>query len=101
MTSADSTTLPAIAFLGAGSMARAVLAGLLKPSVTVEGGIRTTNRTAAKADEMKGTEGVTAYATEVDPEANLKAVAGARIIVVAVKPNMVPDLLTEIADSLE
>ena len=101
MTSADSTTLPAIAFLGAGSMARAVLAGLLKPSVTVEGGIRTTNRTAAKADEMAGAEGVTAYATEIDPEANLKAVAGAHIVVVAVKPAMVPALLTEIADALE
>jgi len=101
MTSADTTTLPAIAFLGAGSMARAVLAGLLKPSVTVEGGIRTTNRTPAKAHEMAGTEGVTAYATEVDPEANLKAVTGARIVVVAVKPPMVPALLTEIADSLE
>ncbi|SDK58438.1 pyrroline-5-carboxylate reductase [Cryobacterium psychrotolerans] len=101
MTSADSTTLPAIAFLGAGSMARAVLAGLLKPSVNVEGGIRATNRSTAKADELAGTEGVTAWATEVDPEANLKAVAGARIVVVAVKPAMVPGLLTEIAGSLE
>ena len=82
-------------------MARAVLAGLLKPSVSVEGGIRTTNRTAAKADEMAGTEGVTAYATENDPEANLRAVTGARIVVVAVKPVMVPALLTEIADALE
>ena len=101
MTSADSTTLPAIAFLGAGSMARAVLAGLLKPSVSVEGGIRTTNRTAAKANEMADTEGVTAYATEIDPDANLKAVAGAHIVVVAVKPAMVPALLAEIADALE
>jgi pyrroline-5-carboxylate reductase len=101
MTSPDSTTLPAIAFLGAGSMARAVLAGLLKPSVTVEGGIRATNRTTAKADELGGVEGVTAFATEVDPDANLKAVAGARIVVVAVKPGMVPGLLTEIAGSLE
>jgi len=101
MTSPDSTTLPAIAFLGAGSMARAVLAGLLKPSVTVQGGIRATNRTTAKADELAGTEGVTAWSTDVDPEANLKAVAGARIVVVAVKPAMVPDLLTEIAGSLE
>lgn len=82
-------------------MARAVLAGLLKPSVNVEGGIRATNRSTAKADELAGTEGVTAWATEVDPEANLKAVAGARIVVVAVKPAMVPGLLTEIAGSLE
>jgi pyrroline-5-carboxylate reductase len=101
MTSTASTTLPTIAFLGAGSMARAVLTGLLKPSVTVEGGIRATNRSVAKAGELAGIDGVTAWATDVDPEANRTAVAGARIVIVAVKPAMVPALLAEIADSLE
>ena len=101
MTSTAPVTLPAIAFLGAGSMARAVLAGLLKPAVTVTGGIRTTNRSAAKAAELAGTDGVTAWATETDPNANRLAVAGAGIVIVAVKPAMVPDLLAEIADSLE
>ncbi|HSP76203.1 MAG TPA: pyrroline-5-carboxylate reductase [Cryobacterium sp.] len=101
MTSTASTTLPAIAFLGAGSMARAVLTGLLSPTVTVEGGIRATNRSQAKADELAGTPGVTAWATADEPAANLKAIAGARIVIVAVKPAMVPDLLAEIADSLE
>lgn len=101
MTSTAPVTLPAIAFLGAGSMARAVLAGLLKPTVTVAGGIRTTNRTAAKAAELADTEGVTAWATETEPDANRLAVAGAGIVIVAVKPKMVPDLLAEIADSLE
>lgn len=101
MTSTASTTLPAIAFLGAGSMARAVLTGLLNPTVTVEGGIRATNRSTAKADELAETPGVTAWATADEPAANLKAIAGARIVIVAVKPAMVPDLLAEIADSLE
>ncbi|QYF73524.1 pyrroline-5-carboxylate reductase [Cryobacterium sp. PAMC25264] len=101
MTSTAPVTLPAIAFLGAGSMARAVLAGLLKPTVTVTGGIRTTNRSAAKAAELAGTAGVTAWATETEPDANRLAVAGAGIVIVAVKPAMVPDLLAEIADSLE
>jgi pyrroline-5-carboxylate reductase len=101
MTSTAPVTLPAIAFLGAGSMARAVLAGLLKPTVTVTGGIRTTNRSAAKAAELADTDGVTAYATESDADANRLAVAGAGIVIVAVKPAMVPDLLAEIADSLE
>jgi len=101
MTSTAPVTLPAIAFLGAGSMARAVLAGLLKPAVTVTGGIRTTNRSAAKAAELAGTDGVTAWATESEPNANRLAVAGAGIVIVAVKPAMVPDLLAEIADSLE
>jgi len=101
MTSTASTELPTIAFLGAGSMARAVLTGLLQPGVTVEGGIRATNRSAAKAAELRAIEGVTAWATADDPEANLTAVAGARIVIVAVKPAMVADLLAEIADSLE
>ncbi|TFD83749.1 pyrroline-5-carboxylate reductase [Cryobacterium lactosi] len=101
MTSTAPVTLPAIAFLGAGSMARAVLAGLLKPTVTVTGGIRTTNRSAAKAAELAGTDGVTAWATDTEPNANRLAVAGAGIVIVAVKPAMVPDLLAEIADSLE
>ncbi|WP_130176991.1 pyrroline-5-carboxylate reductase [Cryobacterium sp. SO1] len=101
MTSTAPVTLPAIAFLGAGSMARAVLAGLLKPTVTVTGGIRTTNRSAAKAAELAGTAGVTAWATDAEPNANRLAVAGAGIVIVAVKPAMVPALLAEIADSLE
>jgi pyrroline-5-carboxylate reductase len=93
--------LPAIAFLGAGSMARAIIAGLLKPGVVVDGGIRTTNRSAAKAAELAGLDGVTAYATETDAAANLAAVTGAKLLVVAVKPAMVPDLLREIAGDLE
>ncbi|TFD46500.1 pyrroline-5-carboxylate reductase [Cryobacterium frigoriphilum] len=101
MTSSTTVTLPTIAFLGAGSMARAVLAGLLKPGVEVTGGIRTTNRSSERAAELAGTEGVTAFATDTDADANLQAIAGAQIVVVAVKPYMVPDLLAEIADHLE
>ena len=101
MTRADPVRLPAIAFLGAGSMARAIIAGLLQPGIVVDGGIRTTNRTGEKAAELAGLEGVTAYATETDVAANRAAVAGASLVVVAVKPAMVPDLLREIADSLE
>ena len=101
MNAAAPVRLPAIAFLGAGSMARAIIAGLLQPGVVVDGGIRTTNRTAEKAAELAGLEGVTAYATETDAAANLAAVSGAKLVVVAVKPAMVPDLLREIAGDLE
>jgi pyrroline-5-carboxylate reductase len=100
MTTTAPVTLPAIAFLGAGSMAKAVLAGLLKPGVIVEGGIRTTNRSVAKAAELADTDGVTAWATETEPDANKLAVTGAGIVIVAVKPPMVPDLLRDISDSL-
>lgn len=95
------THLPAITFLGAGSMAGAIIEGLLKPEVEVAGGIRTTNRSAAKAAQFADRPGVAAFATENDPEANRAAVRGAAIVVVAVKPAMVPDLLAEIADALE
>nr|WP_279587646.1 pyrroline-5-carboxylate reductase [Lysinibacter cavernae] len=93
--------MPTIAILGLGSMGGAILSGLRQPSVTVAGGIRVTNRSAANAAVFDDADDVTAYATETDPEANLKAVAGARVVLVAVKPWMVTDLLAEIKDALE
>ena len=95
------TVLPSIALLGAGSMGRAILSGLLAPTVHVDGGIRVTNRSAVRAAELAGTPGVTAYATDDDPEANRRAVTGAAVVLVAVKPAMVPALLDEIAEALE
>ena len=84
-------TLPAIAILGAGSMGGAILSGLVKPTVTVEGGIRVTNRSETKASALRAAApaeaAVVSYATETDPHANLAAVTGARIVVLAVKPD--------------
>ena len=96
----STTVLPAIAILGAGSMGRAILSGLLAPTVQVSGGIRVTNRSAARAAEFDDVEGVVAGATDDDPQANRTAVTGASIVLVAVKPHMVPELLDEIADAL-
>ncbi|WP_411701449.1 pyrroline-5-carboxylate reductase [Conyzicola sp.] len=93
-------TLPTIAILGTGSMGGAILAGLLNPNVVVEGGIRVTNRSAEKAEALASPT-VTSLATSIDPDANRVAVKGARIVIVGVKPAMVPDLLREVADSLE
>ncbi len=101
MTAEMPLTLPAIAFLGAGSMARAIMTGLLRPGVEVDGGIRATNRSAERAGELADLPGVTSFAIETDAAANRTAVAGAKVVVVAVKPAMVPDLLREIADALE
>jgi pyrroline-5-carboxylate reductase len=100
MSDTKNVTLPTIAMLGAGSMGRAILSGLTAPGVTVDGGIRVTNRSKARAAELAGVPGVTAYATEEDGDANRAAVDGAELVIVAVKPGMVPDLLREIADSL-
>jgi pyrroline-5-carboxylate reductase len=93
-------TLPAIAILGAGSMGGAILNGLVQPGTAVSGPIRVTNRTEAKAAALRS-DAVISYSTEVEPNANLAAITGARIVVVGVKPTMVPDLLREIAEALE
>lgn len=90
--------LPAIAILGAGSMGGAILHGLvgsgLAPRVTV------TNRSAAKAAELAGLAGVTSLALADEPGANAAAAAEADIVLIGVKPLMVPDLLREIAPAL-
>ena len=94
------TTLPTTAILGAGSMGGAILAGLLSPEVVVEGGVRVTNRTEAKAVALRRGS-VTSLATETDPTANASAVVGASVVLVGVKPGMVVDLLREIGPALE
>jgi len=95
-----SVTLPTIAILGAGSMGGAIMTGLASPNVTVTGGIRVTNRSIAKASGITRA-GVTSLSIAENPDANLTAVAGARIVVIGVKPPMVPALLAEIAPALE
>jgi pyrroline-5-carboxylate reductase len=92
--------LPSIAILGAGSMGGAILSGLTQPSVTVDGGIRVTNRTAAKATPL-ASDMVESFAIETTPDATSRALAGARIVILGVKPYMIADLLTEIAPLLE
>jgi pyrroline-5-carboxylate reductase len=94
------TTLPTIAIIGAGSMGGAILGGLLSPTVTVDGGIRVTNRTRAKAD-LVAAPGVTSYALADTPDANLRAVSGAGIVLLGVKPAMIRDTLAEIAPALD
>jgi len=90
--------LPPIAILGAGSMGGAILQGLVRsgsaPSITV------TNRSAAKAVELSGMPGVTSIALEDDPAGNTAAAAAADVVLIGVKPAMVPDLLREIAPHL-
>lgn len=93
------SSLPVIAILGAGSMGGAILSGLLGPDVDVAG-IRVTNRTEAKAAPLRS-DAVESWSTETDPAANVTAVTGAGIVIIGVKPGMVPDLLREIVPALD
>ena len=92
--------LPSLAFLGAGSMGGSILRGVVASGIHVDGGITATNRTTEKAEAFQGLAGVTSIALSDRPDGNAEAVAGARIVLVGVKPAMVPDLLREIAPHL-
>ena len=94
------TPLPSIAIIGAGAMGGAILGGLLSPNVRVSGGIRVTNRTEAKASLVRR-DGVDSWALETDPDANLRAVTGAGVVLIGVKPAMVPETLAAIAPALD
>ena len=91
-------SLPALAILGAGSMGGAILQGLVASGVA--GPVVVTNRTREKANALAGLDGVHSVALEDEPDGNRAAVRDARIVLVGVKPAMVPDLLREIAGDL-
>lgn len=93
-------SLPALAFLGAGSMGGAILRGVVASGIRVDGGITATNRTPEKAATFADLDGVTSIALSESSDGNATAVSTARIVLVGVKPAMVPDLLREIAPHL-
>lgn len=92
------SALPSIAILGAGSMGGAILQGLVRSSEAPD--VTVTNRTAARAAGLDGLDGVRSVALESHPDGNTSAAATADVVLIGVKPVMVPDLLREIAPAL-
>jgi len=80
-------------------MGGAILAGLIESGLAVDG-VAVTNRTSAKADAID-LPGVDSLSLERHPEANATALEGARVVIVGVKPAMVPALLEQVAEFLE
>ncbi|WP_328588389.1 pyrroline-5-carboxylate reductase [Gulosibacter macacae] len=101
MTQIDKPALPRIAMLGTGNMNGAILAGLTRPGSALADPVRVTTRSQSSADALSQRPGVTAAALESNPDANREAVRGAGLVIVGVKPAMVPDLLDDIAADLE
>jgi len=95
----NAPVLPPIAILGAGSMGGAIARGLSRSGLAT-GGVTATNRSLASARELDGLADVTSIALEAQPSGNTDAAAAAGIVLVGVKPAMVPDLLREIAPVL-
>ncbi len=93
--------LPAIAILGAGSMGRAILQGLLSPHVHVASGIRITNRRVESAADFATEPRVSAWVTIENVNANREAVRGASVVIVAVKPADVEELVGDVSADLD
>ena len=93
--------------LGTGNMNGAILSGLLRSGRVGDEPVRVTTRSRASAERLLadpaiGGEGrIHVRSAEADAEANREAVRGAGLVIVGVKPAMVPALLDEIADALE
>lgn len=94
-------SLPRIAMLGVGSMGGAILAGVRSPRVRVEGPITVTTNTRSSAAQFAEAADVVALAAEEHPDANRRAVRGAQIIILAVKPWLIHEVLRDIAAELE
>lgn len=90
--------LPRTAMLGVGSMSGAVLDGLLAAGVPADR-FAVTNRSETSAAALRA-RGIDAVAVETDPQANRRAVRGAGVVVLGVKPFAVADLLRDVADDL-
>lgn len=91
--------LPNVAIIGVGSMGGAILAGLSK----TRRNITVTTQTSASAAKLRDRvpAHVTVYAAEDVVDANRTAVRGADVVLLAVKPWMIHEVLQDVAPDLE
>ncbi len=89
-----------LAILGSGSMGTAILAGLLRRGVD-SGQVVASTKTEATASRLADEFGITAIATESNANANADAVVDADIVLVAVKPGYVVEVLNQVVANLK
>jgi pyrroline-5-carboxylate reductase len=89
-----------IAILGTGSMGKAILSGMLAAG-TSPANVRVTTKSKTSADAISSNHGVQATALESDSAANSSAAKGADLVILAVKPNMILETLSEVAAALK
>lgn len=89
-----------IAILGSGSMGGAILAGLLASGYDATQ-LRVSTKSQASTEKHRDELGVGAYSLEHHTDANVLAVADADVVLVAVKPAYVLEVLGEIASHLK
>jgi pyrroline-5-carboxylate reductase len=89
-----------LAILGSGSMGTAILAGLMRRGVDASEVVAST-KTQATASRLADELGITAIATETNAAANAEAVVDADIVLLAVKPAYIIEVLTQVAANLK
>jgi pyrroline-5-carboxylate reductase len=89
-----------IAILGAGSMGGAILSGLIRANYRPKD-IRVSTKTDASAKGLVELYGVEAFSRESNPNANSDAARDADLVLVAVKPNYVLEVLREVTNDLK
>lgn len=89
-----------IAVIGAGSMGGAILSGLLKAGLRPEH-IRVSTKSSASAKTLTETYQVSAHSSEEHQDANLTAAQGADVVILAVKPAQVLEVLEQISPALK
>ena len=94
-----SDTPPSLAFIGTGKMGGAILEGVAQAGADAPL-IRATTQTEAAAELLRA-RGVDARSIEADSQANSWAVAGADMVILAVKPHYILEVASSIAPALE
>lgn len=92
---------PTVAILGAGSMGGAILEGFLAASESVADPIYVTTFSEQKKAAYAETDRVVAHSLETDERANVKAVDGADVVILGVKPGLILDVLAQIVAHLK
>lgn len=85
---------PRIAFIGGGNMAASLIGGLRAQGISASA-ICASDPGADRRDELKTVHGISAFAD------NAKAIAGAEIIVLAVKPQVIQAVCRDLAAHLQ
>ena len=89
-----------IAFLGCGSMNEAIMGGMIAGGTDPADVVATVRRAERAAELAERHHGITAIASEEEPENNTQAATGAAVVVLGVKPAGIADLAREIRGSL-
>jgi len=88
-----------IAILGSGSMGTAILSGLLKAGFDAAN-VAVSTKSQASAHSLVQRFGVTAHSAEANESANAQAVIGADLVLVAVKPAYITQVLRDVSANL-